>query len=65
MKPEEELQQYVGMPRCQDCKWKLGTPITDNCFCQGTKVDHEKHEQAFNRARELQRLVAETERGIK
>lgn len=55
----EELAQYRGAPQCMDCKWKLGTDITDNCSCRGNLTDDQKakHTAAFNRARELQTLL--------
>ena len=55
---EKELSKYVGMPRCMDCKWALGSDITDNCGCVGNGADHEKHKKAFDRARQLQGMLA-------
>ena len=54
---EEELKKYCGTPKCMDCKWKLGSDITKNCGCNGDRADKEKFDKAFNRARELQRIV--------
>lgn len=56
---ESELSKYIGLPKCQDCGWKLGSDITDNCSCRGelTKEQLSKHETAFNRARELQAIT--------
>ena len=53
----EELAQYVGLPKCQDCGWKLGSEITNNCSCLGSLLEDdapEKYKKAFDRARELQ-----------
>jgi hypothetical protein len=59
-----ELTKYIGYPKCQDCGWKLGTEITDNCSCcncsccgKDTVERLEKHVAAFNRARELQAII--------
>jgi hypothetical protein len=56
---QEELAKFVGIPRCQDCKWKLGTAITNNCGCMGKMTPErlEKYYQALNRARELQNFI--------
>ena len=54
---EDELAQYVGVPKCMDCKWKLGSDITNNCGCVGVGADYAKYTAAFNRARELQAIV--------
>jgi hypothetical protein len=56
-----ELSQYIGKPMCQDCRWKLGTDITNHCSCMGNNVDPEKHRIAFNRARQLQRIISEVQ----
>ncbi len=55
----EELARYRGTPQCMDCKWKLGTDITDNCSCRGNLTDAQKakHTAVFTRARELQTLL--------
>ena len=55
---EQELAKYVGTPKCMDCKWKLGSDITDNCGCTGGAADHEKYKKAFDRARYLQGVLA-------
>lgn len=55
--PHEELKQYVGFPKCQDCGWKLGSDITNHCSCNTANRDDEKHQKAFARARELQKLT--------
>ena len=51
-----ELSIYTGWPRCMDCKWKLGTTITENCSCMGSKPGRnpETHVAALNRAQFLQ-----------
>jgi hypothetical protein len=54
---EDELAQYVGTPKCMDCKWKLGSDITNNCGCVRAGADFAKYNVAFNRARELQAIV--------
>lgn len=54
---KQELSQYCGLPKCQDCGWKLGTDITDCCACMGSKRDDCKHQSAYNKARELQGLL--------
>jgi len=53
---EAELALYIGIPKCQDCGWKLGTAITDNCGCRGRafKIDHDLYKAGFKKARELQ-----------
>lgn len=63
MSPAEELAQFVGIPKCMDCKWKLGTDITDNCGCCGevTPEGQAKHDAAFNRARELQSIISQNQ----
>ena len=53
-----ELATYVGLPKCQDCQWKLGSAITDHCSCNPEGQDDKKHAAAFARARELQMFVA-------
>lgn len=55
---EKELRVYVGLPKCMDCGWKLGTDITNHCSCNSTNRDDEKHCAAFNRARELQKIIS-------
>lgn len=56
---EQELEKYVGLPMCQDCGWKLGTDITNNCGCRSAmfSTDREKYNKAFLRARELQAII--------
>ena len=54
---ERELAIYVGFPKCMDCKWKLGTDITNHCSCNPNR-DDKKHMAAFNRARELQSILS-------
>ena len=58
---QRELSQYIGIPMCQDCKWKLGTDITNNCDCSGEMTPEQKgkHEAALKRARELQAIIAQ------
>jgi hypothetical protein len=53
-----ELDKYVGIPKCPDCRWKLGTDITDNCSCMGelTPERAAKHKAAFEDARRLQEI---------
>jgi hypothetical protein len=55
---KKELETYIGTPKCMDCKWKLGTDITDYCSCNSKSRDDEKHTAAFNRARELQAFIS-------
>lgn len=43
-------EKYVGLPKCQDCGWKLDTDITNSCLCSNP----EKHRAAIKEARELQ-----------
>jgi hypothetical protein len=57
-----ELAKYSGYPCCQDCKWKLGTEITNNCICMfgpggRTPEQAARYEAAFDRARELQAII--------
>jgi hypothetical protein len=56
---KDELARYVGLPKCQDCGWKLGTEITNNCHCRRPFAPGqiERYERAFNRARELQEMI--------
>lgn len=56
---QKELDVYVGIPMCQDCGWRLNTDITDNCSCSGPHTPEKQvmHEKAFNRARELQKMI--------
>lgn len=55
----KELREYIGIPRCMDCKWKLNTDITNNCGCHGniTQEQKEKYFKTLNRAKELQNLI--------
>lgn len=55
----EELQIYCGTPKCCDCKWKLGSPLTDYCGCRGEDGNKELFDQAMARARALQRYILE------
>jgi hypothetical protein len=61
---DNELSKYVGTPKCVDCGWKLGSDITNNCWCRGKEVDQEKYQKAFDRARQSQKVAyqQETER---
>lgn len=56
---EQELAKYVGLPKCQDCGWKLGTDITNNCACRGSLTPEQMHKYtvAFNCARQLQAML--------
>lgn len=58
-------EEYEGLPKCQDCGWKLGTAITDNCSCLGAMTpEREKlHIEAFQRARRLQGGWAGADKG--
>lgn len=57
----KELEKYVGLPKCMDCGWRLGTDITNNCgcVCIGSVTPERKalYDAAFKRARELQAIV--------
>lgn len=60
---EKELSKYVGTPKCVDCGWKLGSDITNNCWCRGKDVDREKYQKAFDRARQIQKMLYQQETG--
>ena len=51
--PQSSLTHWIGSPMCIDCKWKLGTEITNNCSCTG-RGDFKKYEEAIKIARSLQ-----------
>lgn len=65
MTAKEELAQYVGLPKCQDCGWKLGTAITNNCHCRGDMTPGRllKYNAAFYLARKLQAMARGGEAG--
>ena len=52
-----ELEQYVGLPKCIDCGWKLGTDITNHCPCNGEHAQHHKYIKAITRAKFLQDIL--------
>jgi hypothetical protein len=54
---QEEFSEYVGIPKCMDCKWKLDTEITNNCACMGVRSDHAKWKTALDRAQFLQKFI--------
>jgi hypothetical protein len=57
---KEELKTYCGTPKCCDCKWKLGSPLTDYCGCRGEKgYNRELFDAAMARARALQNFIIE------
>lgn len=49
---------YIGYPKCQDCGWKWGTKITDNCSCRPENLESEEarrlFKEGFDEARSLQ-----------
>lgn len=53
-----EWNCYHGIPMCQDCKWKLGSMLTNNCACNGPRTVEQEalHEIGYKRARQLQAL---------
>lgn len=53
------LSEFVGLPKCMDCGWKLDTHITNHCSCGGpvNAEDKKIYETAFARARELQKII--------
>lgn len=53
-----EWHRYHGTPKCQDCGWKLGSMLTDNCSCLGPHSPEQAalYQIAYDYARKLQAL---------
>lgn len=59
---QQKLEKYVGLPKCQDCGWKLGTDITNYCACTGRQNEgitgaRILHEIALEHAIELRDFI--------
>ena len=57
----DELSKYLGNPMCQDCGWKLGSLITENCPCLGN-IDDATMDKYGAGLKEARKLIEEKEK---